>query len=331
MAQLKAQRVFTDAPRYNVAFPVEYSILENHLIMKTERQAYFLLLLVIVLWGINWPIMKVGLQFITPLWFTSIRLLLGAAFLFALLAFQGRLAPPVRNDLPALLFVAILQFAVGFGLIHMALSTVEAGRSAILAYTTPLWVTPMAVLVLGERVTMAKGAGLVLGVIGLGVLFNPSDFDVTNGKLVAGNAMLIGSAVAMAVVIVQNRHHKFIASPLQLMPWQMLLGGLVLTLAALYVEGPPNIPMNGTILLIVAYNGPIASAFCLWAFATIMRSLPATSTAFGSLGVPVVGMLASAMALGEPLDGGKIIGLALISGGVGIMVFADLSRYRSRS
>ncbi len=299
--------------------------------MKTERQAYFLLLLVIVLWGVNWPIMKYGLQYISPLWFTSIRLLLGSSFLFVLLAIQGRLKLPVRNDVPAVLIVAILQFTVAFGLMHMALTAVEAGRSAILAYTTPLWVTPMAIVVLGERISLAKGAGLVLGVFGLGVLFNPAAFDMTDRDQVIGNVMLIGSAVALAVVIVQNRHHKFIATPLQLMPWQMLLGGLILTIVALIFEGLPEIPVNGPILAILAYNGPIASAFCLWAYATIMRSLPATSTAFGSLGVPVVGMLVSAVALDESLGGDKILGLALISGGVGIMVFADLRQKRRRS
>jgi len=298
--------------------------------VKSERRAYLLLLLVIVLWGVNWPIMKVGLQHITPLWFTAIRLLLGAAFLFALLAFQGRLALPVRSDLPAFLSVAILQFTVGLALVHIALTWVEAGRSAILAYTTPLWVMPMAALALGERVTLAKAAGLVLGIMGVGVLFNPAAFDMSDRHQIIGNVMLIASAFTMAVVIVHIRRHKFIATPLQLMPWQMLAGGVLLAIGAFIFEGIPKIEMSLPVLTILAYNGPIASALCLWAYATVMRSLPATSTAFGSLGVPVAGMIFSSLALGEPLSGDKTVGLSLISGGVAILVFADLGKKRSK-
>ena len=290
-----------------------------------------LLLLVIILWGMNWPMMKIGVELTSPVWFTAIRLLLGAAVLFALLGSQGRLVLPVRHDLPAFLTVAILQFAIGLGLVHVGLTNIEAGRSAILAYTTPLWVVPLALLVLGERITLPKATGLLLGIIGLGVLFNPGSFDISDHDQVISNAMLIASAMALAVVIVQIRRHNFVATPLQLLPWQMLTGGLLLAAVALIVEGIPNIPLSGTMIGILAYNGPVATAFCLWAYATIMRSLPATSTAFGSLGVPVASMLFAALILGEPLSADKIIGLTLISTGVGILVFSDLRKKHRQS
>ncbi len=294
--------------------------------MISERRAYLLLLLVILLWGMNWPMMKVGVELISPLWFTAIRLLLGAAFLFALLGFQNKLVLPVRHDLPAFLSVAVLQFALGLGLVHVGLTNIEAGRSAILAYTTPLWVVPMAVLVLGERITWAKAGGLLLGMFGLGVLFNPATFDISDRQQVLSNALLIASAIVLAVVIIQNRRHDFIATPLQLMPWQMVTGGVILAITALFAEGIPDIPLSGTMIGILAYNGPIATAFCLWAYATVMRSLPATSTAFGSLGVPVSSMVFASLTLGEPLGEDKIMGLTLILSGVGVLVFSDLRK-----
>ena len=69
-------------------------------------------------------------------------------------------------------------------------------------------------------------------------------------------------------------------------------------------------------MAILAYNGPIASGFCFWAFLTVSRSLPAMDTALGSLGVPVFGVVSSALILGETLTAGAVTGLILILIGV---------------
>lgn len=296
--------------------------------MKTPspRQAYVLLAAVIVLWGVNWPIMKTGLLYVGPIWFAAIRILTGAACLFALLAVQRRLALPARRDLPVVISVGGLQIGATLALMHMGLLYVEAGRSAILSYTTPLWVTPMAVLVLGERLKPARLAGLALGLSGVVVLFSPGTFDFANRDAVLGNGLLLAAAVIWAAVIVHIRHHQWSMSPLELMPWQMLFGGALLALTALVVEDAGSIRWTAPLWAVLAYNGPVASAFCYWAIVSVSRALPAISTSLGSLGVPVVGVIASATALGEPLSVGNALGLALITGGVAWVALADLRR-----
>jgi drug/metabolite transporter (DMT)-like permease len=298
--------------------------------MKTERQAYLLLAAVIVLWGANWPIMKVGIEHIPPLWFASSRLLLGALCVFALNAIRGRLSLPDRRDLSVLMSVGLLQLGLGLALIHVALGVVEAGRSAILAYTTPLWVIPLAVFALDEKIHLAKAIGLVLGLAGIAVLFNPSEMDFSDTAEVMGNGYLIIAAMVGAVVMVHVRYHQMFTPPLQMLPWQMLIGGVILAFTALSFEGIPEITLTPSLIAIVAYNGPIASAFCFWAYLSVMRALPATSTALGSLGVPVAGMVFSALSLGETLSIGKLAGLALISSGLVVLIFGDFKR-KSRS
>ncbi|MCW9002258.1 MAG: DMT family transporter [Rhodospirillales bacterium] len=286
--------------------------------LVTTSRAYALLALVIVLWGGSWPIMKIGLAFIPPLWFAAFRILTGAACLFIILAPGGRIALPRRGDLPILFSVGILQVAGFMALVNAGLQHVDAGRSAILAYTTPLWVIPMAYAFLGERLTAQKGAGVIVGLLGVGVLFNPLTFDWTPGPVLMGNAMLMAAAILWAITIIHVRGHYWLASPLRLMPWQMALGGLLLVPLALAFEGIPAFEVNTSVLAVIAYTGPISSAFCFWAYITVARALPATNTAMGSLGVPVVGFIASTLFLGETLDSAKIVGLGLISGGVAI-------------
>ena len=135
----------------------------------TRRRAYLLLARVVLSRGVNWPVMKVGLLYMPPLWFAAARVLLGGACLFALVAARGRLRLPERRDLPILISVGVLQIGLFLGLIHFSLQYVDAGRSAILAYTTPLWITPMAVVLLNEPMTTGRLAGLGLGLITAGV------------------------------------------------------------------------------------------------------------------------------------------------------------------
>lgn len=175
--------------------------------------AYLLLAAVVLVWGFNWPVMKLALQSITPLWFAFARLTLGAATLFPLLWATGRLRLPPRGDLPLIASVGLFQMAGFLALVNFGLLEVEAGRSAILAYTTPLWVTPAAIWLLGERLTPLKTAGLVLGLGGVVALFNPLGFDWGDAAVLRGNLLLMAAALAWSVAILHVRGHRWRSSP----------------------------------------------------------------------------------------------------------------------
>ncbi len=271
---------------------------------------------IILVWGSNWPIMKIGLLSIPPLMFAAVRLGTGAVCLFAVLAVLGRLRLPERRDYPVIFSVGIIQLAVFLGLVNLGLSRVDAGRSAILAYTTMLWVTPGAVLFLGERLTRRKTVGLLAGLAGVGVMFNPLSFDWDDPELLVGNAMLMAAALSWAVAILHVRAHDWRAKPLDLAPWQLLAGFVPVLLAALWFEGDVPIRWSGTLVGVLAYNGPIATGFAIWAWVSVNRALPAITTSIGSLGVPAVGVLASALVLDEALSVTNLLGLAFIVAGL---------------
>ncbi|MEX2629864.1 MAG: DMT family transporter [Tistlia sp.] len=293
-----------------------------------RRQALLLLLGLVVVWGANWPIMKVGLAYVPPFWFAALRLALGAATLFGLLALLGRLRLPPRADLPVLMSVALLHMAGFLALANLALLTVEAGRSAVLAYTTPLWVAPAAVLLLGERMTRLKALGLLLGLGGLAVLFNPLDFAWQDRRQLFGNGALLLAALLWSAAILHVRRHRWSASPLDLAPWQMLLASALLAAAALPLEGLGWARWSWELGAVLAYNGPLASAFCFWAAVMVARDLPSITTSLGFLGVPLFGVLVSTLWLGEPLSASLLLGLAAILGGLALVNLADQRRAR---
>ena len=282
-----------------------------------------------LVWGANWPIMKLGIEHIQPLWFACLRLALGAASLFLLLVPLGRIRLPSRADLPVVASVGLLQMALFMALVNLALQWVPPGRSAILAYTTPLWVAPGAALVLGERLSRGRLAGMALGLGGVAVLFGPQDFDWSKPQALAGNGMLLLAALVWAVTIVHIRGHRWRAAPLDLAPWQMILGLAPLAAVAWVVEGPPRADTSTEFLAVAAYNGPFATAFAFWAVVTVNRRLPALSVSLALLCVPAAGLLFSAAITGEAVSMGELLGLGLIAAGVGVVAVDSLRCPRS--
>jgi drug/metabolite transporter (DMT)-like permease len=279
----------------------------------------------VLVWGCNWPAMKIVLAYVTPLWFAVLRMAMGTLSLFLVtVVWVGRVKLPDRADLPVVLSVGLLQMAGFLALVNLALMNVPAGRSAILAYTTPLWVLPGAIFILGERLSRAKSLALLLGLAGVAFMFNPAGFDWSDSKALAGNAYLLVGAALWAVAIIHVRKHRWVGSPLTLAPWQMLTGLVPLTILAWQIEGPPPpVSHPASAIALALYSGPLVTAFPFWAAVTAARILPAVTVSLTLLLVPVIGLLSSALVLHERLSATTVTGLLLIVSGIAAVNFAN--------
>lgn len=292
----------------------------------TPLVAAILLGLVILLWGVNWPVMKRVVGQMPPMLFVAARLALGTATLIPAAWAAGQLRLPDRRDLPVLLSVGVLQMTGFMTLVTLALQHVPAGRAGILAYTTPLWVVPLALIFLKEKLSPLKVGGLLLGLAGVAVLFNPAAFDWSDPAVLTGNGMLMAGAALWAVNIVQVRGHHWVGTPLSLAPWQMGMATLLTGGFALATEDVARIQWSGELVTLLVYNGPLATAFCFWAMVTVNRALPAITLSLSTLAVPVVGLAASALWLGEAMTITNIAGLGFIAAGLVAVAAADSRR-----
>lgn len=280
-----------------------------------SRSAVALLGLAILLFASVWPVMKVGLADSTPVWFAAGRAGLSALAGFLLVAAMGRLRVPGRKDWPIVLTIGGLQLGAYFGVCLIALEHLPAGRSALLGYTTPIWILPLAWPLLGERPRRRDVLGLAVGLAGIAVLVGPSMLDPA---LLAGHAlMLIGSGM-WAAAILHTRRHRWHLTPLELLPWQMGLATLLLIPFALWHEPQGGIGFTPMALLPLAYVGLLAGPVASWASLSAARALPASMTSLGFLLTPVLGVAISALWLGEAIGLDMLIGGALILAGVGV-------------
>ncbi len=278
----------------------------------------FYLLTVVLAWGLVWPVNKVLLESLSPLWLMAVRSAIATVALFAIAAARGRLAPPPRADLPVVLSITLLHM-IGFGVFAAwGLQTVPTGRSVVLAYTTPLWVVPGAALFLGERLTPRRLAGVVIGMLGLLVLFNPLAFDWTSRAAVLGNGAILLAALLWAASILHIRAHHWRSTPFDLVPWEMLLATVILTPVAFAASPPPAAEWSGRVFWLLLYAGIPGTAIAYWATAAASRALPAVTTSLGLLATPMLSTVIATFWLGEPVTSSLIAAIVLILGGVAL-------------
>jgi drug/metabolite transporter (DMT)-like permease len=282
------------------------------------RTAAALFAIVVLTWGTSWPVTKLIVQSIPPLWATAFRCMIAAAALLPLLWLQGKLIIPCRRDLPVVLSIALLHMVAFATLVAAGLRFVPAGKAIVLGYTTPLWVAIGASIFLGERITKWRVIGIAAGLAGLGVIFNPLSFDWGDRGAIIGCGLILLAAFCWAVNIVYVRTHRWIATPFQLLLWEVIIAGATLSTLAASLEGWPRITWDMRLLGLLLYSGLCGTALAYWAMVLVNRSLPAMTTSLGVLATPIVGILSAAVVLGEPITASLLIAVGLVTGGIAI-------------
>jgi O-acetylserine/cysteine efflux transporter len=285
-------------------------------LVRTEmaRSGLIALAASIVLFSSAWPVTKAALgQGATPLWFAQGRAVFSGLTAFVLVAALGRLRLPGVRDLPALLAVGIFQLAAFFALSHAAIAWVPAGRTAVLANTTTIWIVPLSLLFLPEPVPRRRWAAAALGLAGTAVLVSPWSIDWSSARVLLGNGFLLAAALCWSVAIIAVRRWPPRLTMLQLLPWCFGLASLLLL--PLSLSHPAGAWRPGA-WVAMAYIGLIAGPLGTWCVLQASAALPAMVASVGFLLTPAGGLILSALWLGERMGADLILGSALILAGV---------------
>jgi drug/metabolite transporter (DMT)-like permease len=289
----------------------------------SPRNAVALLAIVVLAWGTNWPVTKMIVHDMSPLWSTALRCAIAAAALAPLLWAQGNLIIPKRGDMPVVFCMSLLHMVAFSALVAEGLQFVPAGRAIVLGYTTPIWVAVGARIFLSESITKRRAIGIGVGIVGLAVIFNSRAFNWSDRNALLGSGMIVLAAFCWAANIVYVRAHKWISTPFQLVFWQVLLAAGVLSTIALFTEGAPYIEWSARLTGLLLYSGIVCTALAHWAMAVVNRSLPAVTTSLGLLATPVLGIISAAVVLNEPLEPSLFLAMALIIGGITLGTVTD--------
>jgi len=270
-----------------------------------------LLIFLSIFWGTNWPMMKIGLREI-PVWtFRTLCLLLGGfGILFMAKANDLRVTIP-RSELWPLVLVSLLNvtgwhLCSAYGLIYM-----DAGRAVIIGYTMPVWASILSTFILGERLTLVRLIGLLLGIGGLLILIGPDLRALGSAPL--GTIFMLGAAVTWAGGTVLLKYFRWTMPITVLTGWQLVLGGIPVIIGAFILEPiTALLHLSWRAALATAYVILIGNILCFWAWIRVVNLFSASVASIGTLAIPVIGVLSSAAVLGEPVGVREIAALILV-------------------
>jgi O-acetylserine/cysteine efflux transporter len=272
----------------------------------------------VILLSSAWPLTKIALRLgSTPLWFAEGRMVLSCLTISTVLGLRGTLRLPHRADLPALMAVGVFQLGGYFALAHEAVAWVPAGRTAILANTTTVWVVPLSLVFLHERISPRRWIAAVFGLAGVVVLMSPWAIDWTSGNTLVGHAFLLGAALSWSVAIIVTRAARPHLSMFELLPWCFAVGAVMLAPLLIWHAPDGTLGSQPGSWAALAYVGLLAGPFGTWCVVQATATLPTVVSSVGFLMTPAVSLVLANLLLGEPFTSDLLFGAALIIGGVG--------------
>jgi drug/metabolite transporter (DMT)-like permease len=266
-------------------------------------------------WGFNWPIIKYLLGELPPLTMRGTTGVIGAALLATLALLRGQGLKVPTEIWPRLALAALLNVTGWMVLMGLALLWLPASEAALIAYTMPVWASILAWPVLGERPTSLRTLGLVMAFAGLASIMGGNGITASEAKL-PGILMALAGAFGFALGAVLLKRLPIHLPAVSAAAWQIGIGSLPVAIIGLSIETThlERVTPLGWWLLVYSTVVQFCVAYLSW-FAALAR-LPASVAAVGTMAVPIIGVVASAVALHEPLGPGQIAALFFTLGAV---------------
>lgn len=284
----------------------------------SSRLVLATIVLIAVLIGGNFSVLKFALDHSTPLLIAAMRTVIGSSVLVTFAFLRGERFPREPRDLANIFAVSLSITTISSGLLVMGVSRVPAGLASLIASTFPLFTAALAFLLLGTSVSRTGALGLGVGFVGTLVLASPS---LAGDTAAVGVAMLVVSAIAWAFGNVYMKWRDFSrVSPVMLVGVQLMMSAAVLLPVALAVEGTADTDWSIGLLVPLLYAAIPANALTFALLATVATRATPTQASASAYLIPVFGVTFGWLIRDERLGLVEGLGGLLVVAGVYLVV-----------
>jgi drug/metabolite transporter (DMT)-like permease len=268
-----------------------------------------------ICWGLNWPIMKHILIEWPPLSTRGLTGIAGGALLAMLAATRGESLRVPPDQWPRLLLSAFLNVTTWMMAMGLALLWLPASEAVVIAYTMPVWAALLAWLILRERMSPRRILALLMAFAGIAALMGGNGIAASMAKL-PGIALVLAGAFTFALGTIAAKRLPVALPLIASSALQIGLGSVPVALAGLLFEHPRIEALSTLGWALMAYMTLVGFCVAYVSWFAALKRLPASVAAIGTMAVPVIGVVASAIALHEPLGIGQIAALLFTLAGV---------------
>ena len=299
--------------------------------MKSERAlAYAAFAIVCTVWGTTYLAIRVAVETIPPMLLTGVRYLIAGSILFAISRLRGDVLPLGRQALTNVSIVGILMVAGGNFSVIWAEQWVPSGIAALLVATSPFWAAMMEMFRAGgEQISVRKGAGMIVGFLGVALLVTPGGANGTFDRHVLLGALAIQfGALAWQYGTLRGKHTLGGIAPLMSSALQMLVGGAVITVIGLATGEMQRFVVTTRTFTALAYLIIFGSVFGYTSYVYALKHMKTTTMSLYAYVNPVIAVLVGWMILHEKLTWVSVVAMSVILSGVALVQTASRTRQR---
>jgi len=275
-----------------------------------SRKDWILLTLLTLCWGVNWPIMKIGVLDFPPIAFRTVCMIGGLPLLWAVARMQGLSITIPRGQIKTVIALAIPNMLIWHLCVILGVKMLSSGRAAILGYTMPVWAVLFGLLLFGERLTRPAWLGIGLALAGALLLLS-SELVALSGQP-AGSVLVLTAAAGWGYGTVMMKRSRLDMPTIVLTFWMLALTAAVMALASFLFERSAWRMPDHTEWSAIIYNALIIFGFAHAVWFRLARTLPPVASGLSVMMIPVLGVFSGAWMLGETPHWQDYAAMALI-------------------
>lgn len=269
-----------------------------------------------LIWGTTWMAIKINLSSFPPFYSAGLRFLLAAAVLFIVMKIRGASLPKdIRESLPSVVF-GVLN-GISYGLVYWGEQFISSGLTAILNASLPFFSIIFAYFLIGEKLTLQKTVGTIVGFIGVLLLFYQGLGDLHSTRT-AGQLAIVGASAVYALAGVHVKKRSTI-KPLVAVTIQMFFAALVILAVAVPAEYGHSFRFAWAGIFAFLYLSLVGSALAFYLYNTLILRIEVTKLGYISMVTPAVAAVIGAVMLRERMQWQSVLGLLIILTGMAII------------
>ncbi len=249
------------------------------------------------MWGINWPMMKLSLREVTPLYFRAITMTGGALWLGLFYHLRGVRLRPAATEWRTIVTLGAPNMLGWHWFSILGVKELASGRAAILGFTMPIWTVLLGALAFRERLT--RRAAVAAAAVAVTVVLLVSDELLALSGRPMGIVWMELGALFWAIGTLMMRRTKITLPVEALTVWMMVLSAMCLWGIAIASEPVPTLRFSGTMWMSLAYGVVINYGFAQIIWFGLARDLPPATSAMSIMAVPLIGTLSATLIVGE--------------------------------
>ncbi len=284
-------------------------------------------LLICLLWGSTWLAIRIGLDYMTPIFSSAARFIVASFIIYCIMKFKGVKLQTDRNSIYMYIILSLFSFAVPFGLVYWAEQFVSSGLASIIFASLPFFVIVFTYFSFKqESIVPAQVAGVVLGFLGIVVIFSENLHLSLSTNMLGLLALLISAMIQAGIAVIVKKWGKHL-NPLSMNFLPLISAGIIMLVVSFATEDLSRIHLTSKAVLSVLYLASFGTVASFTTYYWLMKRINIVILSLSSFITPIIAVILGWMILDEKLSLQTLIGSILVLVGILFANFSGLKKY----